>query len=267
MPTFDAIFAHFPAFALVLARLTGLFIFAPLLSSPVLPRQFKVLLALGLGAVLYPTVQSLCILPAHIDLFGLAPLMASELFIGLCIGVLASIPLMTAQLAGVIMGQQMGIGLASVYNPAADFDADAIGQILYYVALASFLAAGGLETVYDTLVSTFARVPIGSFSAMSTPIDTLASIVTSGFAVALRISMPVLLILMLETVAVGFIMKTVPALNIMSVGFPIRILLGTLLLVSSLTITVEVLMQETGRDLDAVRAWSDSLTPRSHDSE
>ncbi|MBL8744967.1 MAG: flagellar biosynthetic protein FliR [Phycisphaerae bacterium] len=250
---------HLPGFALVLSRLTGIFLFAPLFSSPALPRKIRALLAFGFAAAVYPAVVGAGSLPSRLEMFDLVPLMGSELLIGLAIGVLASIPLFTAQLAGVIMGQQMGLGLASVYNPAVDFEGDTLGQVLFFVALASYLVAGGLESVFGALLSTFESIRIGGLGAQDTPLDLLVAITASGFSLALRLALPVLLILMLESVAVGFIMKTVPGLNIMNIGFPIRILLGLFMVVSSMVITIEVLMGEIGADLAKVKGWAAGL--------
>jgi flagellar biosynthetic protein FliR len=254
-----SIIEHLPGFVLVLSRLTGVFIFAPLLSSPTLPRQVRALMAVGFAAAVYPSIAAFPgagKVPTSLGLFDLVPLMASELLIGLSIGVLASIPLFTAQLSGVIMGQQMGLGLASVYNPAVDFEGDTLGQVLFFVALASYLVGGGLEAVFGALLSTFESIPFGGLGAGDTPLELLIGITSSGFALALRLALPVLLILMLESVAVGFIMKTVPSLNIMNIGFPIRILLGLFMVVSSMVITLEVLMSEIGADLALVREWA-----------
>lgn len=259
MPAPDAIFAHLPGFALVLSRLSGLFIFAPLLSGQIVPRRFKAMIALAFALAVYPTIEHARTIPARIDLFDLGALMAGELLIGLSIGVLASIPLVAAQIAGVTMGQQMGLGLAQVYNPAADFEGEVLSQVLFFVALALYLLAGGLEALFGTLVSTFHRVPIGGIGLADAPLDLLTGMVASGFAVALRLSMPVLAILMLESLALGFIMKTVPSMNIMTVGFPVRIMLGMLMVLSSIVITLEVLMGEAGAGLDALKEWALSL--------
>jgi flagellar biosynthetic protein FliR len=255
----DALFAHVPLFILVLTRLTGLFVFAPLLSSPVIPPRVRVLLAVAFAAAVAPAVTMVRPMPEKLDVHDLPGLMAGELLIGVSIGVVAAIPLITAQLAGIIMGQQMGLGLASVYNPAVDFEGDTLGQILFFVALASYLVAGGLELVFETLISTFAAVPVGGFRAADAPLDLLTGVITSGFAVALRMALPVLVILLLESVAVGFIMKTVPSLNIMNIGFPIRILLGLLMVVASIVIMLEVLMEEIGLDLQRLRDWAAAL--------
>ena len=259
MPTPESILPHLFGLALVISRLTGLFIFAPLLSSVMVPRQMKVMIAFGTALAIYPALDHATMIPARLDLITLAPLMASELLIGLSIGILAAIPLMTAQLAGLIMGQQMGLGLAAVYNPTIDFEGDNLGQILFFVALASYLVAGGLDMVFGTLLATFSRVPIGGVALSDAPLELLVGVVHSGFDAALRISMPVVLILTLETIASGLIMKSVPALNIMSVGFPLRVLLGLLMVVASLAITFEVLMGTIEDDIMLIGAWVEGL--------
>ena len=214
------------AFALVLARLSGLFLLAPLLSSAMLPTRFKALLAIGLSAAVYPTLDTELWLPARLDLASLAPIIASELLVGVSIGAIAMVPLATAQLAGLIMGQQMGLGLAQVLNPSVDIEGDNLGQVLFFGALAAFLSMGGMEVLFATLWGTFERLPPGAISAHMAPASLLTGVIQSGFDVALRIAMPVLLILTLESAAVGFIGKSVPSLNITAVGFPIRIVLG-----------------------------------------
>jgi flagellar biosynthetic protein FliR len=255
----DLITAHLPAFALVLARMTGLFLFAPLLSSPSVPTRFKVLIAVSLTMVLYPTVGVAHLTNARLDLFTLGPLLASEVLIGLSIGVLAAIPLMVAQLAGVIAGQQMGLGLAAVYNPTLDFESDSLGQILFFAALASYLSVGGFEAVYGTLLETYRVLPLGGFAMDRAPLDVLVQVVHLGMEAAVRMSLPVMLILTVETAAAGLIMKSVPSLNIMNVGFPIRILLGLLMIISSLALMLEVKMEHVSESYELLRAWASGL--------
>lgn len=259
MPITDALSSQLPALALIIARLTGIFIFAPVFSSPIVPRQAKVLMTFALALAIYPTLDHARTIPPGIELLSLLPLMASELLIGLSIGVLAAIPLMTAQLVGLISSQQMGLGLAAVYNPSIDTEGDAIGQVLFFVALASYLAAGGLEIIYGTLIGTFHNVPVGEFATSDAPLDVLVGVVQSSFSVALRIATPVMLILTLESVATGLIMKTVPSLNIMNVGFPMRILMGILMILASLTITTDVLMDSVDEDLLMIQQWAAGL--------
>lgn len=259
MPVFDAILPHLPGFILALTRLTGLFIFLPMLSGAMVPRRVIGLFAIALAFVVYPTIDHPSAVPARLDVLSLAPMMATELAIGAVIGIVAAIPLMTAQMAGLVMGQQMGLGLASVFNPSIEIEGDNIGQMLFFVAISGFLIAGGLEVLFGSLVSTFARVPLGGFVFTEAPLELLVGVLTSGFEIALRVAMPVLVILFMENLAMGFIMKTVPSLNIMTFGFPIKIIGGLIIVIASLVVMVEVLMSQIVIDLELIQEWAWSL--------
>lgn len=259
MPVFDAILPHLPGFVLVLTRLTGLFLLMPMLSGATVPRRVVALFALAMALVVYPTIDHASSVPASMDMYALAPMMASELAIGGIMGIVAAIPLMTAQMAGLIMGQQMGLGLASVFNPAIEIEGDNIGQMLFYVATSGFLIAGGLEVLFGSLVSTFARVPLGGFVFTEAPLELLVGVLASGFEVALRVAMPVLVILFMENLAMGFLMKTVPSLNIMTFGFPVKIIGGLIIVIASLVVMMEVLTAQISLDMERVQAWAWNL--------
>jgi len=252
------ILEHAPPFVLVLTRLSGLLIWVPLLSAAMVPTQVKAFLSLALAAAVYPTVAP-AVVPLRLDLYELAPLMASELLIGASIGLLATVPLVTAQLAGLIMGQQMGLGLAQVFNPTVDIEGDNLGQILFFASMSAFLVCGGLDALYSALVHTFSTVPLGGFAMDRAPLDLLVSLVAAGFAVALRVSMPVLLILALENVAIGFISKSVPSLNIMVFGFPIRVMLGLLIVVLGVGAMLGAIMAGITDDIERLETWVWSL--------
>lgn len=259
MLVFDSILPHLPGFLLTLSRIAGLFLFTPMLSGAMVPRRVMALLAAALAVVVYPTLDHPATVPARMDLIALGPVVLSELAIGAVIGIVASLPLITAQLAGLIMGQQMGLGLASVFNPSIEIEGDNIGQMLFYVAVGGFILAGGLETLFDTLVSTFARVPLGDFSVADAPLDLLVGVTASGFEVALRVALPVLVILFMENVAMGFIMKTIPSLNIMTFGFPIKIIGGLAIVIGSLGVMMEVLMGAIEVDIWLLQDWARNL--------
>ena len=91
MPGLEPLLAHVVPFAFVVARMTGLFLFAPMVASLTIPFQVKALLAVIMGAAVYPTVSTQ-FADVPLDLAGLAPILVSELLIGLCVGVIASVP-------------------------------------------------------------------------------------------------------------------------------------------------------------------------------
>lgn len=254
-PMFEQILPHFAMWVGVLARLSGLFLFAPLLTSIGMPATVRALFAVAMALVVYPTINHVGYFPETLELVTLVPIIASELALGATIGLFVSIPLMAVQLAGLIIEQQMGLSLAEQFNPTLDISAGVLGQGLYMTTVASFIYIGGVEFMFGALVHTFNNLPVGGFAASMAPVDLFTGLLTSAFSLAFRVALPVLTIIALETVAIGFIMKTVPALNIMSVGFPMRILLGVFTYMASLTAIKHAVMLDMHDALERIEFW------------
>ncbi len=259
---YDAILPHVPVFMMVLARIGGLFIFAPALGSPAIPMQIKALMIIAMTIVVYPTIDLHAEVPLTLDLMSLAPAMAIESLIGLSIGMIASLPLVSVQMGGLLMGQQMGLGLGSIYNPAIDSEADVAGQMLFYLALGIFLIGGGLEAMQRAMVVSFDAVPIGGMTADDVPLDLVAGMLAAGFELAVRVAAPVLCIIFVETVATGLIMKTAPQINILSFGFPVRILLGMAALYASLAAVNEIIGEDVEGSFRTMLEWVVSIGGR-----
>src|SRR4051812_33551431 len=183
--------AHLVPYTLVMFRLAGVFVMAHLLTNVMIPAKYKALLVAMLAAAIYPIVQPRLMIPSSMDLFGLVPLIVGESLIGLAMGAIAAIPLMSLEMSGVLMGQSMGLGLARVYNPEADADADVLGQFLYYVGGGIFVALGGLERLVGGIIESFSRVPLGGFAAGRAPLELFTATLASGFELAIRVAAPV----------------------------------------------------------------------------
>ena len=160
------ILQHVPGALLVIFRLGGLMIFGPVFASSVIPIRVRVSLAFLLGLAFYPLLSS-----AHpewlalpLDLWSLLPLVLMEITLGAVVGFLATLPLMAAQTGGLIMGQQMGLGFAQIYNPAIEDEGDLVGQILFFMILIGFIAIGGLEAMAMAVLHSFDHIPLGGFS-------------------------------------------------------------------------------------------------------
>jgi flagellar biosynthetic protein FliR len=183
-----------------------------------------------------------------------------ELLIGLVIGYVASLPLLAMQTGGLIMGQQMGLGFAQLYNPAIDDEADIVGQMMFFMALAGFLAVGGHEAMVLAVLNSFEHVKLGGFSPDTSVLTLSVGLLMSSLELALRVSSPLLALNFLETVAMGFVAKTVPQLNILSLGFPIRILGGLAIVVCGLVVISDVTMTSMNEAITALFQWIDQLS-------
>ncbi|MFK7789422.1 MAG: flagellar biosynthetic protein FliR [Phycisphaeraceae bacterium] len=225
------ILPYVPVWLMVLFRLTGIFVLAPVLGSSTVPRMIKVFLALGLSFAVWPMLwidsdasRNLAAAVQGLDLWSLGLLVALELLIGYVIGYAASLPLTGMQLGGHIVDQQMGLAAAQLFNPEFDDQTGVTGQLLFMFALALFVAAGGLNVMLHTLAQTFRHVPLGGFASFDQIVTMVVGMITIMFELGLRIAAPLLCLMFLISVGMGFLMRTVPQFNILSVGFAIRIL-------------------------------------------
>jgi len=235
-PGYTALLEHVTPLFLVAARLLGLFMTAPMLNSLRLPNRVKVLLGVSLAFAAYPVVGASAALGAdQLHLFALGPLLVFEALIGYTIGLIGSLPLILVQLAGYLVGYQMGLSLAQVFNPNVDIAADLPGQLLFMLAFGAFLVIDGPEALFLAVVMTFEGAPPGSVVGTDAPLDLLVAVVSGGYEMAMRVAAPVIGLILLVEIALGVLMRTIPQINILSIGFGLKILIGAgMLLFASL---------------------------------
>lgn len=225
---------------MIVFRLTGIFVLAPVLGSQAIPRLVKVFLALGLSFAIWPMLwndpavaENLGGAVYGLNLWSLGFLVGFELLIGYLIGFAASLPLIGMQLGGHVIDQQMGLAVGGIFNPESGGDSAAMGQMLFMLALAIFVMAGGLEVMLTTLAQSFRTVPVGGMTNFDQIAQFVVGLVTVMFELSLRVAAPLLCLMFLVSVGMGFLMRTVPQMNILSVGFAIRILASTAVLAVS----------------------------------
>jgi len=233
----EPILPHVPVFLLVFFRLTGIFIFGPVFGSSVLPVRVKVMLALVLAFCVYPIIPPQ--VPIELGWGAMAAAIATELLVGLIIGYGASLPLIAMQVGGLMMGHQLGLGLAQVFNPEFNEQTEVLSQFLFLMALAAFLLLNGHHAMLMALVNSFDSVPLGGYVPDGGLVFTITGMLTAMFELGLRVAAPLLCLVFLETIAMGFVARTVPQLNILSLGFPLRIILGLFLLVGLAAVMFE----------------------------
>jgi flagellar biosynthetic protein FliR len=251
------ILSHLAPALLVIFRVSGLMIFGPIFSAAMIPVRVRVFLSFLIGLACYPLLahQGLIGDDPQLNLWTLAAMVAMELMIGLVIGFMANLPLLALETSGLIIGQQMGLGFARLYNPAIDDEADILGQMLYFMALAGFVAVGGHEWLLLAVLRSFEHMPLGQFRPDVHLLDIASGLILASLDLALRIAAPLLALVSLETVAMGFLAKTVPQLNVLSLGFPLRILLGFGVVAVGLVVINDVSRQAVDHMFQTLFAW------------
>ncbi|MFH1022430.1 MAG: flagellar biosynthetic protein FliR [Planctomycetota bacterium] len=219
---------QFLVFLLVVFRLSGLMIFAPVWGSRNILDQWKIAFALVVASLVAPLVPSPPSLPR--DLLPLGLLAVKELGVGLVLGYAASLLFTGVQLAGQMASQQMGQGLANIMDPFTETESSVIGEFQFFLAVVIFLAINGHHMLLRAVTGSFDRIPLGGMVLNVTATREIVRLFGDVFVIAIRISAPVVVALFVTTVALGFVARTVPQVNILVIGFPVQIVVGFVVL-------------------------------------
>ncbi|MBU0718688.1 MAG: flagellar biosynthetic protein FliR [Planctomycetes bacterium] len=210
------------AYALVLFRLTGLALTAPIYASSVMPGRLRAALVMTIAALMFPVVGRQA--PGELTLVMLLVGGVGELAIGLTIGLGLSLFVMAMEIGGLMIGQQAGIAVAQTFDPTRNVETSILGQVYTIVLMTLFLVAGGHRATMAALLDTFKVIPLLSFRFEESVVMMLVEMLTAAFILGIRIAGPVLIALFLMGTAMGFLSRTMPQFNILSVGFTLRVL-------------------------------------------
>jgi flagellar biosynthetic protein FliR len=223
--------AWLAAFAWPLARILALVASAPVTGNPSLPASIKI----GLGLLLTVLVAPLIPSPPGIDPASATGLLilAQQVLIGLAMGFAMQVVFHAAEMAGELIGLQMGLGFATLYDASVPGFIPILGQYLGIVVSLAFLAVDGHLLLLSALVESFQVLP---FAPLSAPLGlrTLVEWGGSIFSYSLALSLPLLAALLITNLALGVLTRAAPQLNIFAVGFPLTILMGILVMALSL---------------------------------
>jgi flagellar biosynthesis protein FliR len=219
--------AWLAAFAWPLARILSLIASAPVIGNPSLPVSVKI----GLGLLLTVLVAPLLPPPPTLDPASAAGLLilAQQVLIGLAMGFAMQVVFWAAEMAGELVGLQMGLGFATLYDASVPGFIPIIGQYLGIVVSLAFLAIDGHLLLLSALVESFQVLP---FAPLSAPSGLRALVEWGGsiFSFSVALSLPLLAALLITNLALGVLTRAAPQLNIFAVGFPLTILIGMLAL-------------------------------------
>ena len=248
-----------PQFLLVLFRVGGLTIATPMLSSRAIPARVRVALAFVVALMIFPVVRTL--IPTTLSLNAVVVSVFGELLIGLIMGTAVGMLFVGARLAGLMIGQQAGIALGQVVNPMLEGQTTIIGQMYFLVAMMIFLAIGGHRAVVTALLDSFQTLPPGSFRYNASMLTLIEQLLADAFILAIRLGGPALTALFLASLTMGVVSRTIPQINVLTIGFAVRVFVALTVAALSLSLAYDLLYDAVLHSVDLVRlAFGMSVT-------
>ncbi len=215
------------AFFLVLARVTPLFVLAPLFSSKMLPLRVRGIVAVALSIGLTPVAMHGQRIPS--SPMPLAGAVVVQLLVGLAFAFAVGAVFAAVDAAGHLVDNGSGFSFGATVDPINGNQGGTFASLYGLVGTAIFVAIGGDAWTLRGLTRTFTLVPLGKAPALTALVGGAQSAFASIFVAALEVAAPVLLALLITDVAFGMVSRVVPQLNVFGVGFPMKV--GVALLV------------------------------------
>lgn len=219
-----------PLFTIVLFRTASVLFFSPIYNQTSIPLLAKIGFALVLTFAIFPTISSTQLtLPDNLTAFIL--LIFKEIAIGFLIGYVATLAFGAFIMAGELISTDMGLSMAEMVDPLFGDRVSPISQIFQLMAFILFLSINGHHWLINALVLSYKTVPITGFIETSFTISKVVQMFAGLFVSAIKIAAPLMIIMGLVVVISGFMAKSMPQLNIFLIIFPMKILVGFLLLI------------------------------------
>lgn len=228
-------------FMFVLARVLGLFgqsAFFSLRSIPVIP---KAAIGFFVTLVIWFNVP----VPAHLPgtAIGFIFALLIEYLIGRLLGFVSFIIVQSILAAGDLMGMQMGLSSATMFDPAHGVQISVMGTFFDYIAMMFFLGVEGHVLLLSALQKSFTLLPVSTmvnFSGAMIPITDLGVIL---WELSVRLAAPVILTIFLLDFAMGTVSKVAPQVNVFQLGFQVKPVLGLITLYLMMPLLVFQIIQ------------------------
>lgn len=217
-------------FFLVLTRATAFAATAPFFALGNIPNMAKIVLGFVLALVLTPMLGiSDPALFANFLSFMLAALF--ETGIGLCLGLLATLVLSAVRVTGQFMDFQVGLIVSGTFDPLSADQATILSRFLFLLSILVFLILDGHHMLINGLSDSYRLVPPGGVTFQQAQVFVGIRAFAQMFTIALQMALPIIAVVVITDISLGFIGRTAPQMNIFMLGFPMKIAVGFMTLV------------------------------------
>jgi len=220
-------------FFLIFFRVGAILMSIPVFDSKSIPLFFKIALAFATSIILFPMLR-VDPVPMATSVLALAVGVTGEILLGLIIGFSVKLIFAGIQLAGQLAGYQMGMALANVMDPSSSQQVPLLAQFNNLFGLLIFISINAHYLFIRALTHSFEMVPPLNVNFSGSLMEHLIKMSGNIFVIGIQVGAPVIAALLITSVAFGLIARTVPQMNVLIVGMPLKIVVGLLFLGISL---------------------------------
>lgn len=211
-------------FALVFTRVGAMIFFNPLLNRKNVPAQFRIALALGLSLLIIPNVPSDAVSP--IEGISLVFAMLKELFAGFCFGFIFQLYYYLLFVAGDVIDMGFGLSMAKAFDPSTNIQTSLTSGFFQLIFIVYFFITDCHLIFIKLIVSTFDLVGIGAMTFGADVGSFICAQFVSAFGLIMHLAIPFMAASFVLEIGMGILMKLIPQINVFSIHFQFKVVLG-----------------------------------------
>lgn len=216
---------YFMAVLLIFIRMLTFFVIVPVFFPKGTPTVMKIFLAGIFGFVLAPGVSTAA-LPNMNSNYALVVAVLCEAITGLTLGYITNVCFDIIMMAGQLIDTNMGFSMMSMFDPNSNSNVTLLERLIYWMSLSLFFLVDGHHMLIQALVQSFKIIGPGRSIIGTNTVMLIVSDFSKLFTIGFQIAIPIVFIVLMTDITLGLIARTVPQLNVMILGLPVKILVG-----------------------------------------
>jgi flagellar biosynthesis protein FliR len=233
-------------------RISGMIIVAPLGWTNA-PNKAKVILVILLTLASHGDIGQVPVIEGPVE--GLAFGAANEFLLGIAIGLVPRFIVAAVEIAGEQIAPMMGLGVAQIFDPMAQGSQNVITSLLRNLAVLLGVLVGLHRVLIGAVISSFRAVPAGTIHSSSNLTEIILALSTEALTTGVKLAIPLIAVLLVTQVALAFVSRAAPAMQVFSIGFAVTTAVGALLLITTLPdfgYDVAAEMSRAGERIEAI---------------
>lgn len=200
--------------------MTSFIVVSPGFSIKGLPSVAKIALSMGITLAAYSAVP---VMEQEAGTVLFAVLVIKEVLLGIALGFITKLFFTAVEIAGNFVDFQVGFSMGAVYDPSMGINVSYYGKIYYWLSMCVFYLTNLHHVVIKSLVKSFESVPISSTDLGDFGVEGMMKLLGIIFELAFNIAVPMMIVALLTEVILGLISRSVPQINVLILGMPLKI--------------------------------------------
>lgn len=220
---------HLEYFLLILVRISGFMVAAPLFSLRNIPVRVKTILAVALAILVFHIVPYREV--TYSTTIGYALVVLSEMLAGIIMGFMANVAYYILAFAGQIIDQEIGFSMVNQYDPITSTQVTITGNLYTYAVMLMLFATNLHQYLVRALTDSFTVLPVGAVSLNVGIYELMKRFMGDYFVIGFRIILPVFASMLVVNTVLAILARVAPQMNMFVIGMQLKVFVGLAVLV------------------------------------